>query len=127
VLQISLQHQCIAEKSATRMHLVQNPQIPTLGPATWMQRQKICNTDALQSLKLARKLQELAQKFPYKSTYMLPQWDKKTKFNLVISQQTHGASESQKRTLTCFPHKPQQKYSTNECIRICRPFGRCHL
>jgi hypothetical protein len=42
MLQISLQHGCVPEKSATRMHLhlVQNPQIPTSSPATWMQRQK---------------------------------------------------------------------------------------
>ncbi len=41
------------------------------------------NLHALQGPKLAQKLQELAQKFLYKSTYVLMQWDKKTKSNPV--------------------------------------------
>jgi hypothetical protein len=57
---------------------------------TRMRCHEIYNTDALQSLKLARKLQGLAHKFQYKFTYVLTRWDKKTKSNPVISQQTHG-------------------------------------
>ncbi len=38
----------VAEKSATRMHLVQNPRIPPWTSATHLQRRKISNADASQ-------------------------------------------------------------------------------
>ena len=61
-----------------------------------MQHQKICNADALQSLKLARKLQELARKFLHKSTHALTRWDKKTKSNPVISHNRHTVPQAKK-------------------------------
>ena len=64
-----------------------------------MQCQKNLHADALQSLKLARKLQELAHKFLYKSTYALMRWDKKTKSNPVISHNRHTVPQAKKRTL----------------------------
>ena len=79
------------------MHLVQNPRLPTWSPATQMQLRKICQTDALQSLKLARKLQELARTFLYKSTYALMQWDKKTNSNLVISHNRHTVPQAKNK------------------------------
>ena len=62
-----------------------------------MQRQKICNADALKSLKLARKLQELAQKIPVQIYICADVMGQENKIqSRHISQQTHRASESQK-------------------------------
>jgi hypothetical protein len=45
-----LQLGCIAEKLTARIHLVENPQIPTSTSTTRMNCQKIINPDALQGL-----------------------------------------------------------------------------
>jgi len=71
VYPIYLQRICNAEKSATHMHLVQNPRIPPSMSATHMQVRKISNADASQMQATCRQLagnlqgtcKELADKF----------------------------------------------------------------
>ncbi len=68
---IYLQCICNAEKSATHMHLVQNPRIPPSTSATHMQVRKISNADASQMQATCRQFagnlqgtcKELADKF----------------------------------------------------------------
>jgi hypothetical protein len=78
VLQRNLQHRCVAEKSATQMccRKICNTDAPGTKPTNFYVN--ICNTDALSKnlqhgcvaepetcTELARKLQELAEKFQY--------------------------------------------------------------
>jgi hypothetical protein len=71
--------------------------------------QKICNTVALQALKLARKFKEIVRKFQYKCTYALMRWDKIKNSCPVNSQQTDGACEIEKKATESLTHKCHSK------------------
>ena len=113
VLQISLQHGWVAEKSATRMHLVQNPLIPTWSPAMRMQRQKICNTDrCVAEPETCTTTPGTCTKIPVQIYIRANAMGQENKIQSHhISEQTRCVRPKKN---SCTHFMPQQKYSTNE-------------
>jgi len=104
---IYLQHDRVAEKSATRMHLVHLPRIPPWTSATHLQRRKISNADATQMQRTCRELagnlqgtcMELADSFRYN----VHTHGRNVEKNIISVRSSHGTVLVNSSTHTFFP------------------------
>ena len=138
MLQIFRRCICKSKKSATRMHLVQNPRVPMLSPATQMQHQKICNADALLVPKTCMEtpgtcleIPESCLKTPVQATYAWIQGTRKKPIPSNLNRHMHAHTlPLNRKELLChltLSHKKELTNTQDECLCFCRPSCRLQL